>query len=328
MGGGSKFNIFRSILGALVLAIGLGQSLAQAEDLALMRRWVVFPFDADTPALKNAAENAWWKSRERLTNGKKYLVASRQFLIQKDVFQPRKELAPDDVKLLAHLLDADVIVTGWSENREFQLNIYLGQNGRLFWTKKLGFHPSLKATDQLELIADKLSQEFISNMPYQGFVITDPLIGKTVYEEESKKYVIVDVGSTDDLQEGMEVQWIQVVLPEKPDFKEGVPLYNQSKIQVIGDGKVSKIKRGVFIAELDRAKSAELITERTMVVIPKIANKIGEAYLTKDIVKEKNSPEVLPTLINPIAPESQGAHRSTLVFGSVISVIGLLLLGL
>jgi hypothetical protein len=288
-------------------------SEAVAENLALMRRWVVFPYDSDSPALKNAAENAWWKTRERLTLSKKYLVASRQFLLQKDVFQPRKTLSPDDVKLLAHLLDADV---------------NLGQNGQLFWSKRLSFHPSLKATDQLELVSDKLTQDLLSQIPYQGFVVTDPLVGKTVFDEDSKKHVVVDTGTTDDVQEGMDIQWIQVLLPEASEIKEGVPLLSQVKIDVIADGKISKIKKGVFVAQIDRVKSIDLINERTLAVIPKLANKLGENYLGSEIAKEKTSPEVLPTIINPIAPESQGARRGTLVFGSLVSVLGLLLLGL
>jgi hypothetical protein len=299
-----------------------------SENLNLLRRWVVFPFDADTPALKNAAENAWWKSREKLTSGKKYLVASRQFLIQKDVFQPRKELTPDDVILLSHLLDADVIVTGFSENREFQLNVYLGQDGHLLWSKHLSFHPSLKATDQLELICAKLTQEFLSQVPYQGFVVSDPIIGKTVYEENNKKLTQVDIGSAADLEEGMDVQFVQVLIPSKADYKEGQPLLPQEKIEILGEGKVLKIKNGSFVAEITRSKSLDMITDKTMVTIPKLAIKLGESYVGAEVAKEKTAPESLPTIINPVAPESQGAHKQTIIFGSVASIIGLLLLGL
>jgi len=315
-----------TLLSILFLISGVAGSSAEAETLSLMRRWVVFPFDSDTPALKNAAENAWWKSRERLTAAKKYLVASRQFLIQKDVFQPRKELDSDDVKLLAHLLDADVIVTGYIENRGFKLNVYLGSSGQLFWTKRISFHPSLKATDQVEMVSDNLTQELLSQVPYQGFVVTDPLIGKPVYEEDGKTFSVVDTGNTDNIQEGMDVQWIQVYIPEKT--KPDDPLLSQSKVQVIGEGKITKVKKGVFVAQIDRAKSLGLINESTFVLIPKLASKLGETYLSHDIVKEKNAPELLPTMINPVAPESQGAKKQTLIFGSVVSVIGLLLLGL
>jgi hypothetical protein len=328
MVGIGKKSIFFLIAMAVFAAVFVAPNSAKAEDLMLMRRWVVFPFDADVPGLKNAAENAWWKSRERLTAEKKYLVASRQFLIQKDVFQPRKDLNPDDVKLLAHLLDADVIVTGYSEARGFQLNVYLGQNGELFWSKRISFHPSLKATDQLELISDNITQELLSQIPYQGFVVTDPLIGKTLYDEDSKKYAVVDMGTTDSVTEGMDVQWVKIYIPEKPTLKEGDPILPQSKIQVVAEGKITKIKRGVFVAQVERAKSMDLIGEGTFVVIPKLASKLGESYLAHDIVKEKNAPELLPTMINPVAPESQGAKKQTLIFGSVISVIGLLLLGL
>src|SRR5258708_6486349 len=117
---------------AVLIFVVSGAHTVRADTLNLMRRWVVFPFDAEAP-LKSAAEAAWWKCRERLTSQKKYLVASRQLLIQKDVYQSRRELGPDDVKLLSNLLEADVIVTGFTEGRQFILNVYLAQNGEIFW---------------------------------------------------------------------------------------------------------------------------------------------------------------------------------------------------
>jgi hypothetical protein len=314
---------FRGIFLFILMIIPLSwPTLAHAEKLDLMRRWVVFPFESEE-ILKTAAENAWWKSRERMTAKKKYLVASRQFLMQKDVLQPRREVKPDDVKLLANLLDANVLVTGYAEHRQFTMNAYLAQNGALFWTKKMSFHPSLKASDQLELVADKLTQELLAIVPYQAFTVIDPLIGKPVYEEVSKKYAVIDTGVTDDLGVGMNVQWVEVVMPDQVNPNHAI--LPDSKLVVIGEGKIAKVKRGVVIAELLRANSANGITEKTMVRIPQEAEK-QQTYLSNEASKERQSPEMLPTLINPVAPESNGAKKNTLVFGSIFSILGILAL--
>ncbi len=305
-----------------VIVIHLFSLSVCGENLNLLRRWVVFPFDSEE-GLKTSADNAWWKCRERITDKKKYLVASRQFLVQKDVFQPRRSLRPEDVKLLAHLLDADIIVTGFSEHRQFTLNVYLAQNGQLFWTKHMNFHPSLRAADQLELISDKLTQEFMNAIPYQAFTLLDPLIGKPVYTESEKKYAAIDTGLTEDVAVGTDVQWVQIQLPEN---SPGDPSLSTSKIEIVGEGRIVKYKRGVGTVEILRAKSMELISERALVRIPSIADKIAQSYVATTDPNERLAPEILPTIINPVSPESTSAKKNTMIFGSILSVLGILAL--
>ena len=86
-----------------------------------IHRMVVFPFkvesaeaDHDLPKL---AEDTWWKTREKLTESKRFLVASRNFMQAKDVFQPRGELKPADALILGRLLDANALVTVFLEQR-------------------------------------------------------------------------------------------------------------------------------------------------------------------------------------------------------------------
>jgi hypothetical protein len=300
-------------------------STARAESLHLLRRWVVFPY-ASEPALKDAAENAWYKTRERIIADKKYLVATKQFLVQKDVLQPRKELSEDDVKLLANLLEADVLVTGFNEHREFTLNAYLAQNGKLLWTKKIGFHPSLKAVDQLELISDKLTTDLLNEIPYQAFTIIDPLVGKPVYEEGAKKFVMIDAGLTPDLTGGMDLHWVDVTFP---DDAKG-PLMPQMKVTVIGEGKIRKVRRGVVTAELISATDEKAIQERTLVRIPKIAAKFAKSYTDSgaNVGQERLAPEMAPTMLKPVAPQATGARRNTMIFGSILGVIGVVLMAL
>ncbi|MCB0386940.1 MAG: hypothetical protein KDD43_16215, partial [Bdellovibrionales bacterium] len=48
----------------------------------LLRRITVFPVQADNSLIK-ATEEAWWLVREALTENRRFLVASKNFLIQK-----------------------------------------------------------------------------------------------------------------------------------------------------------------------------------------------------------------------------------------------------
>src|SRR5690349_4977842 len=66
----------------------LDDEIALADTLNPFFRWAVFPFDAADDKLKIAAEKGWWNAREKITSKKRFLVASKQLLIQKDVFEP------------------------------------------------------------------------------------------------------------------------------------------------------------------------------------------------------------------------------------------------
>lgn len=292
-------------------------------ELNYLRRWVVFPFEVSDPALRHSADDAWWHMREKLTERKRFLVASKQFMEQKDVFQPRKRLSADDVKLLAQLLDADALVTGYIEHRRLFIQVYYGPTGTLFWSKSLAFHPTLKAHEQLRVTNEKLTQEMLYSIPYQGFTVTDPLIGKSVFEETGKKFAVVDVGTTDGVTTGMPIQWVQIKIPET--VKEGEIALSGSTLEVLAEGRVAKVKRGVFVAEIQRAKTVDLIKNGTLVRIPSEIQKT-EAYVKSDIQSEKVGPEILPTLINPVSPDSQNIKRQTVVFGSIFSILGLLAL--
>ncbi|HEX4925049.1 MAG TPA: hypothetical protein VFV50_13230, partial [Bdellovibrionales bacterium] len=71
-----KFAI--GLLSFLLLSGAVAPALAQTDYLVL-RRLVVFPFDA--PAnVSGGAERAWWKVREELTNNRRFLIASKQFM--------------------------------------------------------------------------------------------------------------------------------------------------------------------------------------------------------------------------------------------------------
>jgi hypothetical protein len=297
----------------------------RAENLNLMRRWVVFPFDSEA-SLKNAAERAWWKSREILTSKKKYLVASRQFLQEKDVMQPRRNLRIDDVKLLGKLLDADVLVTGFSEKRQFTLNIYLVQTGQLFWSKHIKFHPSLKADDQLELISDRLINEAMAHIPYQAFTVIDPLINKSVYEDSGKFYAVVDVGNTEDLAEGDDIQWINVSIPAEAATTSD--LISTARDTVVAEGKIVKVKKGVVIAEVLKAKDKDdpinVIYEKSLVRISKESALLAKELKNTHLFDENLAPELVPDSIPLTVVETKVRRKAPTIIGSILGFLAII----
>src|SRR4051812_42407301 len=73
----------------------------------LLRRIAVFPIaDANV----STGEEAWWQMRELLTKDQRFFVASRRFMVNRGVFQPRKLLKPADAIILSKILDAQALV--------------------------------------------------------------------------------------------------------------------------------------------------------------------------------------------------------------------------
>ncbi|MEQ1877196.1 MAG: hypothetical protein ABL958_11150, partial [Bdellovibrionia bacterium] len=193
---------------------------AQAQtEYSVLRRLVAFP--VDTPStFAGGADKAWWKVREELTNNRRFLIASKQFMIRKDVFQPRKEMEPADIVLLGKLLDAQGLIVTFLKDRQLQMVVYNGETGVTLWRNQYQLHPSVPISDQLESAALKLIQDFVSSVPYQGFQIVDPLLGRPVFEEGRAMYAKVEVGSDATVQKGDAVQWVRLT-GSSPLFQEG-----------------------------------------------------------------------------------------------------------
>jgi len=291
-------------------------SSSLGEELKPLRRWAVLPFFLSDSHLKRTIEETWSKCRQQITAHKQYLVASKQLLIEQDYFQPRKKLSPEEVETLASRLNVDVLVTGYVQDRELTVNVYLAQNKKLFWSKTIGFQSGLRADDQLEVTTEKIIRDLLNDIPYQGFVIIDPLIGKSVFDEGDKKITIVDLGNTDNINGDEDVQFVKVYLPK--DNLTGAndsPQQEQLKLAVVAEGKVSKIRRGVINVEIEKTVSLDQINERLLVRLPKH-------------MVQKLSSEILPTAIKPLAPEASSGHKFGAIIGGILSAVGIALIAL
>lgn len=260
---------------------------------SVVRRITVFPMKAPKE-LAPQAEEAWWTVREALTENQRFLVASRNFLAQRDVLQARAELKPADVVILGKLLDANAIVTLFLEGRVFSMRVYESEYGRLLWTQDYNLHPSLPLTEQLQGTARKLVYDFISSIPYQGFVVVDPLKRSATYAEGSSVRTKVHVGLNAAVEVGDTVQFFRL-------YHDSVkPLFTpETSLEIFGEGKVLAIDGEMAIVELERLAKQTTLKDFTLVRLPKEFQRLRDTYALGNTIKgavgtEYYSPEVTP----------------------------------
>src|SRR5688572_23590279 len=92
---------------------------AQESEHLPVRKIVVFPFDVPAKDAE-ASDKAWWKVREELTTNKRFLIASKQLMMRKDVLVPKKDsdINRANAVLLGKHLDADALVVTSLKDRE------------------------------------------------------------------------------------------------------------------------------------------------------------------------------------------------------------------
>lgn len=251
----------------------------------LIRRISVFPIKASAE-LQQVAEEAWWEIRETLTRDKRFLVASKNFLMQKDVFQARQVLSPADAIILGKILDANALVTTYLEDRTLHMRVYEGDYGRPLWENRIILQPSLPVAEQLQPAAIKLISDFIAQIPYHGFVVIDPLRGRPVYQEGRRLLIKAEVGLNAEVDVGDQVQLIKITSDHlKPLFTHG------AAIEVFAEGRVVEHNRETIIVELDRLNRAAAIQEGTAVRLPRELKRLQQMFTIDDSLKSKIDPE-------------------------------------
>jgi hypothetical protein len=298
----------KAVVFAILIFTGIfAAPYAQAQvEHQLVRRVVVFPFKLEPEAVTNsrgvnkkeiesAGEDAWWQVREELTVSRRFLVASKQFLIKSDVYAPRGDLQPADTVILGKLLDAHALITGQLKGRSLSMQVYDGSSGIVLWRKDATVHPSLKVSDQLPVMARKLINDFIASIPYQAFQTVDPLVGKAVYEEGDVNIAQIDVGVSNKVAGGDPVQWIRVTATNaEPLFQGG------AKVSVFAEGRVMKVDQGVAIVEVLRIAKGGEIKEFSLVRLPREYERLQNEFAMKDAVRSNLSIELVAPEVNPM----------------------------
>lgn len=259
---------------ALVLFFSfLSGAWAQFE-LGLLRKVAVFPVAG---IQHENADEAWWQMRETLTKEQFFLVASRRFMINRGVFQPRTELKPADAIILAKLLDAEFLVTAVVVDREMKIWAYHGENGFLLGTTTLSFHPAIPIKDQLVSTATRLVTDLMSQFPYQSFVTKDEVIGRVMYEVGDKKVVQIFPSLASRVKEGDPVQWIRVSgETSRPFFTEG------SFTQVLAEGKILSVSAQKIEVEILRLRSERDFVEGLLVRLPHEAQRLKDQFSSRE----------------------------------------------
>ncbi len=283
-----------------------------------LRKLVVFPMDI-SKGYEKPAEDSWWKVRETLTDTKRFLVASKRFLIQKDVMQPRSKLSASDGILLGQLLESDGLVLMSLKNRQLTMTVYTCVDGSVLWTGSLALHASLPIEKQTEDSAVKLIRDFIATVPYHGLQILDPLIGRPVYEEGDVRLSKVDVGSNTRAAVGDSVQWINI------EKTTNAPLFlTGSRSNVIAEGEIVKNENGILLVELKRLKDVNLLTTNSLVRLPKEAEFLNANYALQ--TSRNLAPELRYSPLPPARPANEETKPLVAALVAIANFVGFLLL--
>lgn len=271
----------------------------------LIRRISVFPLDVPSE-YRDEADKIWWDLRNLLTQDQRFLVASKNFLAQKDVFQPRNELAPADVIILGKVLDAHALLTTELKDRVVYMRVYDAEYGRPLWLKSLALQPSLPVKQQLEKVVEKLAKDFLASLPYQGFVVKDSLKSDVVYRQGGTLSFKAEVGVESQVEVGDQVQVIRVLSDSmKPLFLEGF------QMEVVAEGRVVNVAKSFIHVDLDRSIDPRLIQEGSLIRLPKEVKRLKEAYALGENLKVSANPEFLSPRIIELKREE--AEKKPLV---------------
>ena len=255
------------------------KAFAQASELdhKVVRRLTVFPFKVPS-AFKEVAEDSWWEVRKFLTDKKKFLVASRRFLVQKEVLQPRGALQPADVLILGRLLDAHALITFFLEDDQYQLEAYDGRTGQTLWRGKIELNTSLPKSVQLKSATMRLAQDFIQAFPYQGFVMEDKLRSSVVYQQEGEWYFDGFTGLDFPANPGDPVQVVRLTSTSlRPLFEDG------GERKLMAEGVVAERLRDRVRVKLSATSANARLQHFDLLRFPKEFQKIEQQLTLRDI---------------------------------------------
>jgi hypothetical protein len=307
------------VIASVLLSVTSVYASGVAHENDVLRRLVVFPIKYDQQERPSELEDAWWKIREELASGQRFLLASKQFLQQKDVFQPRGALSPADAIILGKLLDAQAIVITFIENRTIRMIAYEGDGGSTLWDHSLSLHPSLPIKSQVVETSRRLIQDFIASFPYQGFVMPDELTGSAVTESNGQHFVKVETGRGLQLAPGDPVQFVRLQRQSlKPLFEEG------GQVQLFGEGTVLKSDREQTTVQLTRVSKGELVTAYTLVKFPKEYQRIRSEFAL--VSRDALNPSVITQDLQKVRSSGEDGKPTATAIAFITSITAFVLL--
>lgn len=280
----------------------------------LFTKLAVFPIaDADF----ESSEEAWWQMRESLTRDQRYLVASRRFMINRGVFQPRKTLKPADIVILGKILDAEALVTSFLVDRKLNLFVYNAEDGTTLWKAELQLHPAIPIQEQIVKASQKMIQDFLNAIPYQSYQVHDEHKSNLYIDDGESIIANIAKSSVVDVKPGDAVEWITV----QADSSQ--PFFNQNvSISVVAEAKVIAIKDSSIEVQIFKLKSKDILKDGALIRFPK------ELYKSQNLVAGGQSANLAPEYLNQDLKEAnslQKGHNATTTalafFGNIALMI-------
>lgn len=255
-------------LGILIfLVLGSIPGLAQTEapePVGYIRRITLFPLKGISGSI---SEMLWWKLRERLTEDRRFLIATRNFMSQKNVFQSRGALGASDVILLSKLLGSHTLITSEIADQKVKtihMRAYGGIDGLLMWELSSQLDPSRSVESQIEGACLKMADQMLKDFRFDGSMIVDPIIGSPIYQEGDIPLAKIDIGTKASPKVGQKVLWFQL---ERRTIE---PLYQGGAVEtVLAEGEVYDVNREILTVRILRKKAEAILAEKSLVRLVK-----------------------------------------------------------
>ncbi len=286
-------------------------------EVTLLRRAVVFPV---AEIAQNQQEDAWWQMREALTKDQKLLVASRRFMINRGVFQPRKNLKPADVIILGKILDAQILITSFLEDRVLKMYAYEAESGYTLWAQEVNLHPVIPIQDQIVKASKNLIVGFMAAFPYQGFVLTNDKLSQTTFEKDGQHFAWVFAGTANQIQNGDLGQWVQVTT----DSKDAV-LNDSMKVTVVAEGEVVDIKDQMFLLKINKMTKVSDFQEGSLVRFPKEIARLRDLLQNEDKISSLGN-EVLSSGMRDAADLQKGHQKTAVTMAFIFNIAAFILM--
>lgn len=241
------------------------QAEAQSEH-TLLRRISVFPMKTNELDSKTKDE-VWWRVREVLATNQRFLVATRRFMVNRDVFQPRATLEPADSIILGKILDAQAVMTLFLTERTLNMHVYDGSQGYTIWKGALMLHPALSLGEQIVQASEKLTRDFITSFPYQG-----SQKGERTISSDDQVIANIYVGAGSRVVEGEPVQWISL------ELAPGEMLFSETpRFTVIAEGVVIKVSGEYVEVAVTQVRNETDIRSDALIRFPKELERLQSA---------------------------------------------------
>jgi hypothetical protein len=181
--------------------------------------------------------------------------------------------------------------------------------------------PSLPVAQQLKPAAVKLVQDFVSSIPYHGYVIIDPLKNRPVYQEGHRLLVKAEIGLNAEVDLGDSVQLVRV-------FSENMkPLFtNGASIEGFAEGRVVEKNRSVILIELDRLNRAASIQDGTLVRLPREMKRLEQQLAARDSLTSRIDPAFFSPGMTAAKQEVKEKRPLVTALAFVLNVAGFLLI--